>query len=42
MPERGSVAVADRGYCYADMLRDWNSVGICFVTRLKQGINADV
>lgn len=38
MPERGSVVVADRGYCDTELLRDWDSMGVCFVARLKKDI----
>lgn len=38
MPERGSVAVAERGYCDTELLRDWDSMGICFVVRIKKDI----
>ena len=39
LPPRGSVLVADRGYCDTALLRDWDSNGICFVIRLRQDIH---
>lgn len=36
MPQHGSVVVADRGYCDTERPRNWVSMGICFIVRLKK------
>ena len=38
LPERCSVVVADRVYCDTELLRDWDSMGVCLVARLKKDI----
>ncbi len=38
LPERGSVMVADRGYCDTELLKDWDSMGVCFVVRLRKDL----
>ena len=39
LPRKGSVIVADRGYCDTSLLHDWDSSGICFVVRLRRDLH---
>ena len=39
LPRKGSVIVADRGYCDTALLHDWDSSGICFVVRLRRDLH---
>ena len=39
LPRKGSVIVADRGYCDTSLLHDWDSSVICFVVELRRDLS---